>query len=114
MGIGRAAAVPSKGGEALFRPGPGATLAVSAGLAAAAMCGLSLAGLVAAPLDQSVSQVGGGALALVFGIRAIGDLRFVGFFKRVRGTRFAYWDNVLYSPLCLALSVGFAALVVNS
>ncbi len=31
--------------------------------------------------------------------------RYVGFFKRVRGTRFAEMDTRYYSPLCLTLSV---------
>ena len=44
----------------------------------------------------------------VFALRAIGDLRTVGFLRRVRGTRF---DTALYPPLCalLALLIGDAA-----
>ena len=40
--------------------------------------------------------------------RAIGEFRYVGFFKRVRGSRFAKLDTVVYSPLCLLLAVGVA------
>jgi hypothetical protein len=39
-------------------------------------------------------------------LRAIGDFHLIGFFKRVRGTRFASLDTAVYSPLCLALALG--------
>jgi hypothetical protein len=41
-------------------------------------------------------------LALVFMLRAVGNLRTFGFFKTVTGTPFARWDTWLYSPLCPA------------
>jgi hypothetical protein len=40
--------------------------------------------------------------------RAIGEFKYVGFFKRVRGSRFARRDTLLYSPLCLWLAAGVA------
>lgn len=40
----------------------------------------------------------------LFVLRAIGDFKYVGFFKRVRGTNFAKWDNYLFSPLCLVIA----------
>jgi hypothetical protein len=54
------------------------------------------------------------ALALGLLARAMGDFNYVGFFKRVRGTRFARMDTLLYSPLCLALAVGVAAVTFYS
>jgi len=48
------------------------------------------------------------ALAVGLLARAVGDLNYVGFFKRVRGTKFARMDSLLYSPLCLALAAGVA------
>jgi hypothetical protein len=36
----------------------------------------------------------------------VGELRYVGFFKRVRNTSFARMDTLLYSPLSLCLGVG--------
>jgi hypothetical protein len=49
-------------------------------------------------------------LAVLFGGRAIGERRYVGFFKRVRGTTFAWWDTRVFSPLCAALSLGYLLL----
>jgi hypothetical protein len=36
--------------------------------------------------------------------RVIGDSRLAGFFDRIRGTKFASLDSVLFSPLCLLLA----------
>jgi Protein of unknown function (DUF3995) len=51
-------------------------------------------------------------LAAVMVARFLGDFRYVGVFKRVRGTRFADLDTRLYAPLCLALAVGCASVAV--
>jgi hypothetical protein len=40
--------------------------------------------------------------------RAVGDFRYVGFFKRVRDSRFATLDTRVYSPLCFVLAAGVA------
>jgi hypothetical protein len=44
--------------------------------------------------------------------RAVGEGRYVGFLKRVRNTAFARNDTWLYSPLCVALAVGFLVLAL--
>ena len=49
-------------------------------------------------------------LALVFALRAIGDFRYVGFFKSLGDDPFRAWDTWLFSPLCLV--VALAALTV--
>jgi hypothetical protein len=43
--------------------------------------------------------------AIVFAIRIIGDFRYVGLFKKVKHTVFSKWDNLLFIPLCLYLSI---------
>lgn len=45
------------------------------------------------------------AIGLVMLIRAIGDFKYVGFFKKIKGTAFADNDNRFYSPLCLLISL---------
>jgi Protein of unknown function (DUF3995) len=44
-------------------------------------------------------------LALVFALRAIGDFRYVGFFKSLGDEPFRSWDTWLFSPLCLAIAI---------
>ncbi|MGD6900223.1 DUF3995 domain-containing protein [Bacillus infantis] len=43
----------------------------------------------------------------VFLLRAIGDGRYVGFFKKIKHTRFAKQDTALYSPLCVWVCLSF-------
>jgi hypothetical protein len=107
-----AAAVPQKGGEPLFRPGPGACLAVALALALAALLCLAQGGMVPW-IPPFLARAGVWGLVVVFTVRAVGDFRYVGFFKRVRDSRFAYLDTRFYSPLCVLLA-GLALWLVVS
>ena len=49
------------------------------------------------------------AVALLMFARAIGDSNLVGFFKQVKGSRFAQMDTWVYSPLCVVLGAGLLA-----
>jgi hypothetical protein len=49
------------------------------------------------------------AIALLLFARAIGDSELVGFFKEVKGSRFARLDTWVYSPLCVVLGAGLLA-----
>ena len=49
------------------------------------------------------------AVALLMFARAIGDSHLVGFFKQVKGSRFAQMDTWVYSPLCVVLGAGLLA-----
>lgn len=103
-------AAPGSGEAArpAMNPGPIATLAVAAGLAGIAVAVALRAGLFGAPVDHwALRWVLYGLAAMMFA-RAVGDFRFVGFFKSVRGTAFARADNLVYSPLCLAFGAGLA------
>ena len=53
-------------------------------------------------------------LALGLLARAIGEFNYVGFFKRVRGSRFARLDTLVYSPLCLLLAIGVALVALHA
>lgn len=92
-------------GLPVFSPGPLATTAVAVLLVVAAFVVLGAAGLLRLPLPDALIRFGIWALAVVLLLRAIGDFRYVGFFKRVRRTRFAELDTRLFTPLCLTLSV---------
>ena len=84
-------------GKPVFIPGPAATLAVAGFLLFAAAIS---AGLVLGEYRRWLMN----AMALAFALRAIGEFRYCGFFKRIRNTEFAYWDTRLYSPLCAAMA----------
>jgi hypothetical protein len=101
--LGTGAVIPERDGRRLFSPSPGATLLVAALLMAGSACLLARAGVVGRGLPSGLSEWGTRAMATAFLLRAIGDFRYVGFFKRVHGSRFAFWDTRLYSPLCVLL-----------
>jgi hypothetical protein len=100
------AAIPEVRGRPTFTPSTAATFFVAIALLACAGLIAGTAGILAVPLPPGVLAWLAFALALVLLLRAVGDFKLVGFFKRVRGTNFARMDTVVYSPLCLALSLG--------
>lgn len=54
------------------------------------------------------------ALPSLFLLRAIGEFKYVGFFKSIKSTQFAKWDTKLFSPLCLIISIiGFLIIFLN-
>lgn len=107
-GEGMSGAVPSESGKPLFVPSVRATLAVGLVLLVFACLVAASAGLVQVGLSERVLSWLCYALALGLLARAVGEFKYVGFFKRVRGSRFARLDTLLYSPLCLLLAVGVA------
>lgn len=107
-------AVPTEAGRPLFDPGPLSCAVVAAALFAAALCCAMRAGMLGTGMPGWVPRVGTGLIAAVFAARAIGDLRYVGFFKRVRGTLFARRDSLVYSPLALLIALFAAGLALSS
>ncbi len=104
---GATAAIPSNGSELLFRPSMAATGIVAAALALAGWFVLELGEVVAWHVFPDwLHRYGGWGLAGLFLVRSVGDFRFMGFFKKQKGTLFAKWDTVLYSPLCLFIGIG--------
>lgn len=98
------AAVPSVDGKPLFIPSRRATLGVGAALLFFAVLVAATAGLVGIGLSPVVLSWASYALALGLLARAVGEFRCVGFFKRVRGSRFARLDSLVYSPLAIAVA----------
>ena len=104
----KAAALPEVDGRPAFTPRPVMTLGVALALLLAALLVAVTGGVLATPLPHRLARGLTALLALAFLARAVGDFRLVGFFKRVRGTRFARLDSVLYAPLCLLLGLAAA------
>jgi hypothetical protein len=88
---GKSATVPTREGKPVIHPTPLTTVVVAVGL-------FAMAALVA-------TRIAVWPIAAIFFLRALGDFRYVGFFKRVRNSRFAELDTKLYSPLCLLLAL---------
>lgn len=102
--VGHAAAIPQVGDKPSFQPGAIATIAVAFALFGAAGVVAIRSGVLADPALSFLATVGSWALAAILALRAVGDFRLVGFFKRVTGTPFARADTLFYSPLCAMLA----------
>jgi hypothetical protein len=111
--VGESAVVPSVDGKPLFQPSRLATVAVALALFGAAAMVAIRSGILSVPGLGFLAMIGCWGLVAVFGLRAIGDFRYLGFFKRVRGTRFARADTLVYSPLCALLAVMTAAVAAG-
>jgi hypothetical protein len=101
---GLKAAVPEVDGRPAFQPPRTLTLLVAFAFAG----GAAVAGLTQVPDSPSWVTWLARAGAVVCGVRAWGDFRWSGLFKRERRTTYGRLDDALYTPLCILLSTGFA------
>lgn len=83
-------------GAPLFVPGKVATFVVVGVLFVACWAVLS---------DGVAAKVISGVFALIFFARFVGEFNYVGMFKKHKSSEFARMDTLIYSPLCLFLSV---------
>ena len=88
-----------------LNPGKMASLMVSFGLLVFALITIANRGFFDKYLNRKYFRYGALAIALIFLLRAIGDFKFVGFFKTVDKTGFATNDTMFFSPLCLFVSL---------
>jgi hypothetical protein len=104
--------VPVEGSVRLqpaFKPRGWITLLVAAALLMIALLVCLRVGWCLPQVHHRVLQWVISAIALLLFARAIGDSNLVGFFKEVKGSRFARWDTWVYSPLCVVLGAGLLA-----
>jgi hypothetical protein len=110
---GRRVALPKKeDGHLLFSPGfLGCFVVAGALLAVASLC-VARFSLSPALVSPSLATKFFSAMAVIFTLRFVGDLRYFGVFRKVRHTDFAVMDAKLFSPLCGLYAVAFVTLAV--
>jgi hypothetical protein len=101
------AVIPTKpeNQEKMFQPGIIATLIVAIGLLLFACTMLGNFGWFDFYVSRKYIYYATIAIAAIFLIRAIGDFKYAGFFKRIKDTEFAKNDTMIYSPLCFIIAV---------
>jgi uncharacterized protein DUF3995 len=105
--LGASVAVPEVDGRPLFRPSRAATLTVACLLGAGAtIVGLRSHSVSGPDSSRRFVHLGTWILSGVFALRAVGNFDTVGLFKIARATAFARYDTRLFTPLCLAISLG--------
>ena len=104
---GASVTVPTVGGRPAFKTGPAATLVVAVLLATAAIIsGARTTGAVGWAPAPRLLRLATFGLSAVFAARAVGNFRTFGFLKVVHDTAFARYDTLVFSPLCVAISLG--------
>ena len=92
-------------GENLFMPGPLSTMVVALGLLGFGLFYATRAGWLELPYTTRWSNIIGWMIPSIFLLRAIGDFRYCGLTKRVKGTQFAKMDSRYFTPLCLFIAL---------
>lgn len=97
---------PTRSKEAEAPPIPKiATLIVALGLLFFGLLYLRKAGFIDFPLPPWILHYSYWLIPAIFIVRAIGEFKYVGFFKKVKDTHFAKADTQYFSPLCLFIGI---------
>ena len=106
---------PSKSdGSQIASPGIAATLIVAIGLLAFALFYMVKGGFLSLNIPLWINKNGLWILTGIFILRAIVDFNYLGFFKKVKNTKFAVNDSKYYSPLCFLIGILTLILQLNS
>lgn len=81
------------------------SLIVGLGLLGFGLFILVMSGLITFGTPQWLSKYGLWIIASIFTLRAIGDFNYVGFFKKIKHTKFGKNDTKYFSPLCLTIGI---------
>ena len=95
----------------IIKPGPFITLAIAAGMGLFAFVIIGNLDIFREYIDISFFKYATLVIGILFTLRAIGDFRYVGFFKKATGTTFAKNDTRYYSPLSVVIAF-FCYLIV--
>ena len=101
-------------GKRILNPKKIDSAIVGIGLCLFAVFYLVKVDLIALFFPSWVANSAGWLISIIFLLRAMGDFKYVGFFKNVKHTPFGKLDSSYFSPLCLALGfIGFLIELMN-
>lgn len=100
-------------GEKVLNPGKKDSAMVGVGLLLFALFYRIKIGALPLELPVWVIGVAGWMISTIFLLRAMGDFKYIGFFKRVRSTEFGQRDSKYYSPLCMFIGLNGILLEMN-
>ena len=82
-----------------------ATLIVALVLLLFGLIYLVKSGLINVHFPNFVVKYGYWIIPSIFILRAIGEFKYVGFFKKIKNTEFAKADSKWFAPLCLTIGI---------
>lgn len=104
--FGFSESLPTKeNGERVLNPKKTDSAIVGMGLTAFGIFYLFRSGIMGYELPDWMVQFGGWIIPIIFLLRAVGEFKYVGFFKRIKTTAFGKLDTRFFSPLCLIIGV---------
>ncbi|WP_343617713.1 DUF3995 domain-containing protein [Flavobacterium sp.] len=86
-------------------PGIRSTLIVAFGLFGFSIFYLIKVNIIFIELPLWLEKYGLWILAAIFMVRAIGDFKYLGFFKKIKNTKFGQNDTRYFAPLCFLIGV---------
>lgn len=103
-GVGKVVPV-NTAGERMLNPGAAGTFIVALGLLFFALTLTANTGVFDHLVSRKIVSWTTRGIAVIFAIRAIGDFKYVGLFRKVKTTPFARNDARLFTPLCIVLCI---------
>ncbi len=104
--FGFAESLPTKeSGERVLNPKRIDSAIVGIGLTAFGIFYTLKSGLIEHNLPEWIMKYGGWIIPSIFLLRAIGEFKYLGFFKSVKNTNFGKLDTKLFAPLCLLIAI---------
>lgn len=92
-------------GERLFTPGKIDSAIVGFGLTAFGFFYLLQTGFVSIEIPLWIEKYATWIIPAIFLLRALGDFKYLGFFKKIKDTQFGKIDTKFFAPLCLLIGV---------
>jgi hypothetical protein len=101
-------------GTKILNPSMPASLIVAFGLLFLAFVTAGNQGFTDNYVKRNYLRYGSLIIAVIFLLRAIGEFKYVGFFKTVTATQFAINDTQIFSPLCSLIALlSFSIFILN-
>lgn len=101
----------NENGEKVMNPKKIDSAVVGLGLTLFGLFYLIKSGFFAFELPTWIITSGSWIIPSIFILRAIGDFKYIGFFKKIKNTEFAKADSKIFSPLCL--SIGLIGILIQ-
>jgi len=95
----------NESGERVLNPRKIDCLIVGIGLTSFGVFYLFKSGIIEFNLPEWMKEYGGWIIPSIFLLRAIGEFKFIGFFKTVKKTAFGKLDTKFFSPLCVFIGI---------
>jgi hypothetical protein len=111
--LGKSGVLPTlHDGNPVIDPGIIGTFAVAAAMGIFAFITVGDLGIYEAFIPHDVIKYATIVIGVIFMLRAMGDFKYMGFFKKIKGTHFARNDSSYFSPLCLYLGMSSIAIAL--